>query len=167
MALPPLLERDQKNFEEKLAALEQKIPSLAFTTPEAKELARKALTHSSKSAVHNNQELAKLGETCSRAVLAKALYLSPGKHSSKMYGDQAAALASKPLSAIARELKLDEMLRVDKGVPYVSETMFQGALQALLGALELSSGNGALLQALKELGIAKLPEAPEPEGEGL
>jgi hypothetical protein len=48
-----------------LPLLSAQAPSLSFDTPQAKDLAVLAFTHSSKSALNNNNELAKLGaEVC-------------------------------------------------------------------------------------------------------
>ncbi|BGP37864.1 hypothetical protein JCM10450v2_001800 [Rhodotorula kratochvilovae] len=142
-------------------------PSLRFDTPEAKELATTALTHSSLSLTRNNTELARLGEAVSKAAATKALYLSPGLHIGLQYNTIALSFANKALTPLAREYEIDKLLRLGKGVPYVSDEMASRGLVALLGALELTSGPDALLAALKELGIVKLPEPMKELSDGI
>ncbi|GAA5896258.1 hypothetical protein JCM8208_001827 [Rhodotorula glutinis] len=154
------------DMDDKLRALRNKAPSLNFFTPSGKLLATTALTHSSMSATHNNTELARLGEAVARAVAAKALYSAPGPHTGAQYNALALAFATKALTPIAREIEVDKLLRTGHGCPYVSDEMASRALVALLGALELASGPDALLTALKELGILKLPEVREDLSDG-
>ncbi|GAA5968090.1 hypothetical protein JCM11641_003726 [Rhodosporidiobolus odoratus] len=135
-----------------------KAPSLVFDSPQAKELAIEALTHSSASATRNNTELAKIGEAAARAVAFEALHQSPGKHSGKQYNDISLAFATKHLCAIAKKYNVNDAIRLGKGVPYISDEMSARAVEGLLGALKLSSGPEKLLQALKELGIVHLPD---------
>ncbi|GAA6004529.1 hypothetical protein JCM10207_000919 [Rhodosporidiobolus poonsookiae] len=151
-------------FDKRLAELKERLPSLSFDTPEGKDLARVALTHSSASATRNNTELSKVGEMYGKAVATKALYLSPGRHSGKQYNDITMALAGKNLSRLAKELKLEDALRLGKGVPFISEEMYARALLALVGAIELSQGAEALEKVLRDLGIIK-DVAPLPESE--
>ncbi|GAA5837485.1 hypothetical protein JCM9279_006768 [Rhodotorula babjevae] len=148
-------------MDNKLTALRNKAPSLHFYTHLGKGLATTALTHSSLSPTHNNTELARLGEAVARAVATKALYLAPGLHTGAEYNALALAFATKCLTPIARTLEVDKLLRVGHGTSHISDEMASRALVALLGALELASGPDALLTALKELGILKLPEARE------
>ncbi|GAA5946287.1 hypothetical protein JCM3775_002681 [Rhodotorula graminis] len=155
------------DIEERLKALRNKAPSLHFYSHLAKGLATTALTHSSLSATHNNTELARLGEAVSRAVATKALYLAPGPHTGSEYNSLALAFSTKALSPIARDIELDKVLRVGRGTSHVSDEMVSRALVALLGALELASGPDALLTALKELGILKLPEARDDLSDGV
>lgn len=98
----------------------------------------------------------------------KALYSSPGRHKprssfslhlfftpsvsrslqfyarisllllTEQYADIDSRFATKPIAALARTLKLDETMQMDKGVPYVSDSMYATAMLALLGALEVS-----------------------------
>ncbi|GAA6057770.1 hypothetical protein JCM3770_006836 [Rhodotorula araucariae] len=155
-------------MEDRLKTLQDKAPSLRFETPEAIELATTALTHSSQSLTHNNTELARLGEAVSKAVATKALFLSPGgSHTGQQYNAIALSFANKALTPLARKYEIDKILRIGKGVPYVSDEMASRGLVALLGALELTSGPDALLGALKELGIIKLPEPLKELSDGI
>ncbi|GAA5848392.1 hypothetical protein JCM8547_004500 [Rhodosporidiobolus lusitaniae] len=134
------------NLDKKIVTLAERVPSFVFTEPEGKEGVVKeylqcAFTHSSKSAVNNWSELAKVGDVSSTPTFT--------------YG-----MSTKPLAVIAKEIKLEEFMRLDKGVPYVSETMYAECLTGLFGALRLTSGAEALLATLKALKIMQLPEAP-------
>ncbi|GAA5885334.1 hypothetical protein JCM6882_009574 [Rhodosporidiobolus microsporus] len=145
-----------------LTALEERAPCFSFRTPEARELAITALTHSSLSATRNNKELAKVGEAAGKAAAVEALFLSPGKHTGKHYNDITLGFTTKNLGAIGKGLKLDEAMRLDKGVPYVSEEMFARGLEALLGVVKVTEGQEALLKAIKSLKIISLDEMVAP-----
>ncbi|BGO97658.1 hypothetical protein NBRC10513v2_001652 [Rhodotorula toruloides] len=151
------------NAEEKLEELRQRAPSLAFDSKDARELAVTAITHSSLSPTRNNTELARVGEAVRRkAVATKALFLSPGLHTGLQYNRAIAInFSSKVLAPIARKIKLEEVIRTAPNNPFLSDDMLAKALLALLGALELASGDEALLQALTELEIVKLPKPLE------
>ncbi|BGO89551.1 hypothetical protein NBRC10512_004482 [Rhodotorula toruloides] len=150
------------NAEGKLEELRQRAPSLAFDSKDAKELAVTAITHSSLSPTRNNTELARVREACSKAVATKALFLSPGLHTGLQYNRAIAInFSSKVLAPIARKIKLEEVIRTAPNNPFMSDDMLAKALLALLGALELASGSEALLQALKDLEIVKLPKPLE------
>ncbi|BGP22764.1 ribonuclease III [Rhodotorula toruloides] len=152
------------NTEEKLEELRQRAPSLAFDSKDAKELAVRAITHSSLSATRNNTELVRVGQACGKAVAAKALFLSAGVHIGEQYNKAIAINFSvKVLAPIARQIKLQEVLRTASNTPSMSDEMLAKALLALLGALELVSGDEAPLRVLKELEIVKLPKSLQEE----
>ncbi|GAA5822994.1 hypothetical protein JCM11251_004451 [Rhodosporidiobolus azoricus] len=151
-----------QSIDEQLAALEQRAPCFSFPTPEAKELAITALTHSSLSSVRNNSELAKIGEAAGKAAAFEGLFKSPGKHTGKHYNDLTLCFSTKSLAALGKELKLEEALRVDKGVPYISDEMYARTCSALLGVIKLTQGQDAVLKALKALKIVHLDEMVAP-----
>ncbi|GAA6037194.1 hypothetical protein JCM8097_008781 [Rhodosporidiobolus ruineniae] len=150
----------------KLATLHERAPCFSFTTPEGRELATTALTHASLSSGRNNSQLAKVGEAMSKAVAIEALFLAPGHHTARHYDSISTCFTKVHLSAIGRSLKLEELMRLDKGTNLVSDSMYAHALEALLGAVHLTHGPVALLQALRDLNIVKAPDVPpEPEEE--
>lgn len=65
--------------------------------------------------------------------------------------------ATKNLAPIACGIGLDELQRVGRGTPAVSDEMCARALLALLGVLELTGGNDVVLRAISDLGILQLP----------
>ncbi|GAA5989258.1 hypothetical protein JCM10908_001229 [Rhodotorula pacifica] len=133
-------------------------PCFLFHKQAAKEMAIVALTHSSASSRRNNVELAKVGDACGRAAAVKAVFKREDLSSGQDYDRYALSrFATKNLAPIARRIGLAELQRVGRGTPLVSDEMCARVLLALLGVLELTGGNNAVLRAITDLGILDLP----------
>ncbi|GAA6013076.1 hypothetical protein JCM8202_003010 [Rhodotorula sphaerocarpa] len=127
--------------DERLAQLQARAPCFTFEDGEAKALATAALTHSSCLWRRNNVELARVGDA-----------------SGKIYEKHAqTSFATRDLAPIARRLGLQDLLRLGRGTSAVSDEMCARVLLALLGVLDLTVGEDAVLRAITELGILDLP----------
>ncbi|GAA5951933.1 hypothetical protein JCM8115_005282 [Rhodotorula mucilaginosa] len=144
--------------EQRLAELAARAPCFTFHKQSAKDMAIAALTHSSMSAKRNNMELSKVGEASGKAAAVKAVFRRNDLFNGADYDRYALSrFATKNLAPIARGIGLDELQRVGRGTPAVSDEMCARALLALLGVLELTGGNDVVLRAISDLGILQLP----------
>ncbi|GAA5956533.1 hypothetical protein JCM21900_000604 [Sporobolomyces salmonicolor] len=148
-----------------LAALSGNCPVFEFKTPESKESALVALTHSSFSAVHNNTGLSKVGSTAAKAEATEALFLTTGLLSGEVHNqlvlDQ---FTTKNLAVIAKRIKLGESIRVGKGVSVISDDRYARALEALLGVVKLYKGPEELLRVVLRLQLVRVPKPEQSEG---
>ncbi|GAA5879330.1 hypothetical protein JCM1840_006951 [Sporobolomyces johnsonii] len=145
-----------------LALLSTNCPLFEFNTPESKESALTALTHTSFPALRDNAGLSKVGSFAAKAVATEALFLRLGELSGRVH-DQVVLdqFRTRHLARIAKRIKLGESIRVGRGVPDISDDMYARALQALLGVVKLHKGPEELLRVILELQLVRLPEPEE------
>ncbi|GAA5871713.1 hypothetical protein JCM3774_003026 [Rhodotorula dairenensis] len=145
--------------DQRLAELAARAPCFTFHKQSAKDLALVALTHSSvTTAKRTNIELAKVGDASGKAAAVKAVFNREDLHTGQDYDRYAMSrFATKHLAPIARRIGLEELQRLGRGTSIVSDEMCARALLALLGVVELTTGNNAVLRAITDLGILDLP----------
>lgn len=110
-----------------------------------------ALTHPSLSKSSNNQRLEFLGDAVLGAVVAKLLYdLYPGEQEGELARRHAALVRGETLTKIARDIDLNESLRMTAGESQAggrdTASNLEDALEALIGALYLDGGMEAVEQ---------------------
>ncbi|ORY72195.1 hypothetical protein BCR35DRAFT_354441 [Leucosporidium creatinivorum] len=140
-------------WEVDLTQLESQSASFAFTTPEGKNLAMRALTHSSLSNSFNNTDLARVGELAGKAAVTERLFLDKdSKPTGADYNDKLQLFTTARLAAVGRNLRLDQVL-LKANVPTASNNMVAQCLCALFGAVKIANGQQALLELLDTLGM--------------
>ena len=144
---------------EGLADLERRLGH-RFAVP---ELARQALTHRSFGAPHN-ERLEFLGDSLLNCAVATLLYERfPALPEGDLSRLRAALVNQSSLSEIARELALGERLRLGEGElksgGFRRPSILADALEALLGAVYLDAGFGALRGSVQSLFAERLERA--------
>jgi len=121
------------------------------------ELLRRALTHSSAGAGHN-ERLEYLGDALLGFIIAELLFTrEPEAGEGRLTRLRSRLVSGATLARLARSFGLDEALRVGPGLAgqVLSDTILAGAMEALIAAVYLEAGLPACRQLLDRLYAAE------------
>lgn len=132
------------------------------------KLLKTALTHSSfaneREEAGDNERLEFLGDAVLELCISEALYEKfPDAPEGRMTRMRAKLVSEPGLAAVARELKLDELLYLGKGEEMQGgrdrDSLLSDAMEAVLGAVFLDGGFDAARQAVRSVFGSRIPTA--------
>jgi ribonuclease-3 len=135
--------------------------------PRDPSLFRAALTHRSASG-DNNERLEFLGDSVLNLLVARALYVAfPQATEGDLSRLRARLVSREPLAEIAASLRIGEILQLGSGElksgGFRRQSILADALEALLGAIYLDAGLGAVEPVIERLFAPRIAALPEPE----
>jgi len=147
-----------KKNDEELEIIQFVQSSLGYK-PKNLKLFRKALTH--KSIAHNSDEISNerlefLGDAILDAVIAEMLFNRyPDEDEGHLTKIKSKIVSRRTLSVIGEEMQIGKVLRYNKGRSNKMATIEGNAFEALIGALYLDGGYGAVRKSINSHTLKK------------
>ena len=131
------------------------------------ELLHLAFTHRSSSKNENNQRLEFLGDAILGSIIADTLFKKfPSESEGALAKRQAALVSGKFLSALARELKINEFIIMssseEKSGGRENDSILEDVIEALIGAIYLDAGFDAAYNFVQNNWAAKIDSYKAP-----